>query len=76
MLRDSKNCRDVHFGPFSPHKTLNVWCCRDCGRKVAVPQMEAALSIQLKILDLERAALAVGRRRIDKGTGAAPPAVP
>jgi len=38
--------------------------------------MEAAFSIELKILGLERAALAVGRRRIDKGTGAAPPAVP
>jgi hypothetical protein len=38
--------------------------------------MEAAFSIQLKILDIERAALAVGRSRIDKGSGTAPPVAP
>lgn len=57
MPRDSKNCRYAHFGPFSPHATRNVWCCKDCGDEVKVAELTASFAIQLRILDIEQTAL-------------------
>ncbi|MCX7310549.1 MAG: hypothetical protein NTV56_02240 [Alphaproteobacteria bacterium] len=39
------------------HATRNIWCCKDCGSEVAVDELTLAFTIQLRILDVEQAAL-------------------